>query len=348
MNELLKTFLRPGSHYSAILPYNLAWKLKPRMIHNLANFLNSNPINVFDIGARGADLGEISNLKKYLRYIAFDADQLEAKALETRLKGEFHDLRVYPYFIGSKGKSTQFNIYYEPGQSSVYNPAPRYRGLFGGEKFGIAKKINIREVTLDNLAKAEKLQPPDLLKIDTQGSELSILKAAPKIIDQTLLLEVECELIEMYEGQPLMHHVCDELYRHGFEILYINRVFANRSSYDGAARGQIIFCDVLFGRREDKLLHIPIERLAKYAILLANYGHIDFAAELWKNHVGIQELIPGLGRIFKKKSHKLLPRKINRILMEGKHLFSKVLLWVLCLRKYNGINMDSDRSWPIR
>jgi FkbM family methyltransferase len=348
MSTLLKTFFRPGSHYSAVLPYNIAWQLPKSIIRTLKTFLAQEPIVVYDIGARDADLGEIANLRENLVYVAFDADRAEADRILAEKKSLFHHLKVFPYFVGEKPGKTLFHIYKSPGQSSVYAPAKRFKAHFGGDDFAIAQSLPVYCTTIDKIVKNEKCPYPDILKIDTQGSELGILKGAAKTLAQTLIVEIECEFIEMYEGQPLFHHICASLYAAGFELFYINRVFANRDGYSGEARGQITFCDALFIRREDKLAGISAERLARFGILLANYGHRDYAYSIWKNNSVVQKLIPGLNPIFKAMAYSKPRRLMRRIFLVWYNFFNKLLLLALYSRRSNKLSMDSDRSWPIR
>ncbi|EEU9512535.1 FkbM family methyltransferase, partial [Escherichia coli] len=42
----------------------------------------------------------------------------------------------------------------------------------------------------------------DLLKIDTQGSELNILVGGEQVLNNTLCIQLEVSFIPLYEGQP--------------------------------------------------------------------------------------------------------------------------------------------------
>ncbi len=43
---------------------------------------------------------------------------------------------------------------------------------------------------------------PDLIKIDTQGSELDILKGAQKSLEKCKLIYLECPIMEYNQGAP--------------------------------------------------------------------------------------------------------------------------------------------------
>ena len=59
----------------------------------------------------------------------------------------------------------------------------------------------------------------DLLKLDTQGNELDILKSLGHRINDVQVIKVEVEMVPMYEGQPLFHDVAAYLDSQGFEFV---------------------------------------------------------------------------------------------------------------------------------
>ena len=64
------------------------------------------------------------------------------------------------------------------------------------------KTIVKETITLDEIVEKEKIPLPDFIKIDTQGSELDILKGAQKTIDYCSLIYLECPFIEYNQNAP--------------------------------------------------------------------------------------------------------------------------------------------------
>ena len=56
--------------------------------------------------------------------------------------------------------------------------------------------------TLDNIVKKEKLPKPNFVKIDTQGSEIDILKGGKKTISNCSVVYLECPIINYNLGAP--------------------------------------------------------------------------------------------------------------------------------------------------
>jgi len=171
-----------------------------------------------------------------------------------------------------------------------------------------------------------------------------LAKAAAGYTDAAFVAASGSEFIEMYEGQYLFHDMSKFLYDNGYELLYLNRFFHNRSNYNGEARGQIIWGDALFGRREDKLDGFSDDQIAKYVILLINYGHLDFAHYLIQKYKHIENLIPK-AKLYFKFYKKSFFNYLKRVIY---FQYDKILYLLIHLRKTNKNNYDHDRNWPIR
>ena len=62
--------------------------------------------------------------------------------------------------------------------SSTYAMNTEYTRAFGDPSEGLDRTVRLQAVPSDDVAAKEKLEPPDLRKIDTQGSELDILRGS--------------------------------------------------------------------------------------------------------------------------------------------------------------------------
>ncbi|MBU3917299.1 FkbM family methyltransferase [bacterium] len=337
---LLKALFKHWNHYPSVLPYNLNWMIKLRKEEK--EFLSLNPIVFYDIGARGSAPEELIPFYSNLEYYAFDADVVECNRLNT-LPNSYSKFTALPYFVGGNIKREVFNLYRERSHSSVFKPGTRYKELFSGDGFAVDKEVKIESITMDEIYAKEASDLPDFIKLDTQGSELEILQASKSVLQAACLIEVEVEFLEVYDGQPLFHDVAKFMNDNGFELLCLSRAIGQRSQiFNGPSRGQVIFGDTLFGRREDFMQDIEISRMIKYVLLLINYGCIDFAYHLIKLFPNIKVELPSIGRYFKKNNHGSF---IKRMLISQ---FDKLLMMMLHFRKYNQLEIDSDRSWPFR
>jgi FkbM family methyltransferase len=94
---------------------------------------------------------------------------------------------------------------------------------------------------LDSLAEERGWPLPDFIKLDTQGSELDILRGAPRCLAHARGLQIECNILDYNEGAPLLPEVIGFMDAAGFRPYDITQLHFNRS-------GQLLQLDMLFLR----------------------------------------------------------------------------------------------------
>ena len=82
------------------------------------------------------------------------------------------------------------------------------------------------------------IQEVDFIKIDTQGSELSILKGSTDSLKNAIGLEIEVEFVDIYENQPLFNEVDSFVRKMDFELLQLTTYFNLTCSRPSAKRSR--------------------------------------------------------------------------------------------------------------
>lgn len=102
----------------------------------------------------------------------------------------------------------------ESGMTSLLEPEPNALAFFNGfTNFGsIDRTIDVPTRRLDDL----ELAAPDLLKLDIQGAELTVLRHGIQKLASTLMIQVEVSFIPLYLGQPPVGEVDTWLRAQGF------------------------------------------------------------------------------------------------------------------------------------
>ena len=115
--------------------------------------------------------------------------------------------------------------------------------------------------TLDNVFQKSTLEGggevinPDFVKLDTQGTELYILKGMQHTLTRSIFgVEVEVEFIEMYLDQPLFNKVDSFMRERGFHLFDLKKYYWQRKcgiGFDGNHKGQLVHGDALYFRNTD-------------------------------------------------------------------------------------------------
>jgi len=337
--RLLKAIWNHPDIYSAELPYNLNWA-RP-LGGDAVALLKKSPLVVCDVGARGGAPLELEPFFEGIDYIAFDADAAECARL-AKVPHPHASARMFPYFITDRARPVTFRIFKQPGQSSEYLPDKAYVETLADDGFAVESEVTLEGKSLDEVRALEKLPQPDFLKLDTQGSEASILDGTAETVKAISMMEIEIEFLRGYEGQAMAADVLQRLERIGFEPLYLNRVTERRRDFRSRpGRGQLVFGDILAGRRLQDVVAWPVERQAKYALLLANYGFLGHARELLGRTPAIRTLLPEFSaRIESYRIPGRIARAWNRFL-------EKTIVLALYLRGGQRGGYESDRGWPV-
>jgi FkbM family methyltransferase len=104
------------------------------------------------------------------------------------------------------------------------------------------EELEVRVSTVDEQVH-DRLRETDrpFLKIDTQGTELSVLRGAEATLPHAVGVLVELSFVELYEGQALFAEIVDWLAARNFLLLAMAPAFSDRRT------GQLLQVDGLFG-----------------------------------------------------------------------------------------------------
>ena len=256
---------------------------------NLGEFLGRTipTIQILDVGAMSA------GQERYHPLVA--AGLAEVTGFEpnpaeyARLQGRKGPYRYLPYFLGS-GQPAIFHLTRYPGCSSLLTPDPKVIDMFmtigcadPGGNFHVKSTQTVETVRMDDIRPALTV---DFLKLDTQGSELDIMRHGTSTLAMTLVIECEVEFIPMYRDQPLFGDV---------QCFLRDRGFALHKLVDVAGRpfrpftppnpflpmSQLLWADAIFVRDFTRLDAYGDDDLLKaVAILDVVYCSYDLAALL--------------------------------------------------------------------
>jgi FkbM family methyltransferase len=170
------------------------------LFYYLENSLISfNLETVYDIGA--SDGSFTNNISQYLhedtKYHLFEP--YEYPEIEVDVDHQWH--KVY---LSDRERKVDFYINDEFHTGNSY-----YRE--DTEAFDKIEPVEVTTISLDKYVAENNLPLPDLMKIDTQGSELDILKGAEYCLKNASVLILELPLIPYNLGSPNIAEIIDYL-----------------------------------------------------------------------------------------------------------------------------------------
>jgi FkbM family methyltransferase len=173
---------------------------------------------VIDAGCRWGFAQAWERLGAHATIIGFDPDEAECARLRESYQSA-PQVRVVAQGLGAAPGDAVLHITEDPGGCSllpsVADVVERHPGLAGGRVTGTA---DVSVVTLDGWLAADGIERVDVLKIDTQGSELGILQGARRALTTVRAIEVEVEFNALYVDVPLFADIDHFLREHGFVL----------------------------------------------------------------------------------------------------------------------------------
>jgi FkbM family methyltransferase len=206
---------------------------------------------VVDIGCRWGFAEKFIADKGLFRVYGFDPDIEECRRLSRRYEQD--TVSIVPVALaGTAGNRTLF-ITQEPACSSLLPPDPNltenYPALHCAQH---VSSIEVETTTLDNWAAENTVHVVDYIKVDTQGTELEILKGGINVLRNVRCLEVEVEFNPIYLGQPVFSDVDRFLRDQGFVLWKLtNQVHYSRDGSPEESLGE----DTIFYDEKHQVRH---------------------------------------------------------------------------------------------
>jgi len=276
-------------------------------LKKISYLLNKNlnqKFTLLDIGAANGANGRWNIVSDKLSTILVEPHKESAKNL--KLEG----LEVIESVLHSEDdKEIKFYNTRKPMCSSFYRPNFNHLKNFSDkERFEIISEDTFNSKSLDT--EILKFTQPNFIKIDTEGSELDILKGSKNTLLNVFGLEVECSFHQLREGQPLFEEI--RSYLKDFDFVFIDFVSMIKWEKDNFGfSGQPQITDVLFLKNEETIIkkfkkkEISLDDLTNYLVILITYERIDILKYVYKKTEISLKFIEEIIKILEMKKNKL-------------------------------------------
>ena len=260
--------------------------------------------NLLDIGAADGANDKWNLIKNKINTILVEPHKESAKKLKDR------GFNVIESVLHSEdNKEVIFYNTKKPLCSSFYKPNFNHLEKFSeADRFKIVSENVFISKSLDSEIKS--FDQPDFIKIDTEGSELDILKGSNKTLSKVFGLEVECSFYQLRENQPLFEEVRYYLEKFDFVFIdFVSMIRWEKDNYNFSGQPQIT--DALFLKNEEMIINkfkrndISIDELVSYFVILITYERVDILKYVYKNIDISLEYIEDIIETLEKKKNKL-------------------------------------------
>lgn len=190
--------------------------------------------------------------------------------------------RYLPHAVGD-GSEHELKVCRAEGMSSLLEPNPAALRLFD-YLAQCAEVIERRRIQTHRLDDIPEIEAVDLLKMDVQGSELSVLQNGRERLANCAVIQLEVSFVPLYTGQPPIGVLDSELRSMGFMPHCVsgakNWIIAPCVMDNDPRRpmNQIIEADLVYVRDLTNAEAIPDQVLGHLALLAHGcYGSVDLA-----------------------------------------------------------------------
>ena len=197
--------------------------------------------NIFDVGAFNGLDGLILAIKNPESMVhAFEANpnlikeiKINKKKIELFKKIKIKNYKINNYAVSNKNSFLKFNIAKNPTVSSLNEFSNNLDTTWPGYREAhctVVKKIKVKSITLEKYCNDNKINIINYLHIDTQGSDLKVLKGLKKKIKivQKGVLEAALNLKNsLYKKNHTIKEAKFFLMKNKFKILNIEDVDEN-------------------------------------------------------------------------------------------------------------------------
>lgn len=188
---------------------------------------------VFDVGANeGQTVRKFRQVFPTCTVYSFEPSPTTFATLQANSR-HFADVHVWNCGMGSAPGVLRF---FENEQSELSSFLP-----LGAEGWGaVVDDIEVPVDTVDNFCEQHNIDCIDILKIDTQGFDVEVLKGAGRLLSERKigLVFTEITIAELYQGAPPIEQLFACMRYHGYQL-----VTFYRTSY---RKGFAVSTDALF------------------------------------------------------------------------------------------------------
>jgi FkbM family methyltransferase len=205
-------------------------------------------ITFVDVGANtGQTIDLVKKDFKNTKIYSFEPTPELVKQLSDKYKDDKRVIISENALADFEGEAKFYTSTYSPTNSMLVPDVDLYTEIHSDRVDDLKnlKEITVPVTTLNNWYKTNNVtEYLDVIKIDTQGTELQVLKGADELLkDKIKIIVLEVQFVNFYKGSPPYYKIFEFLYENEFNLLdFFNTMRLNKL--------EIIESDLIFFKRD--------------------------------------------------------------------------------------------------
>ncbi len=183
---------------------------------------------IIDVGANDGWFAKVVYrfLGKETSVISFEPLKSMSQKLQV-VASHFKHYKYESYALGSTNGVVEITEYSTSGLSSLKEIAPSYQYNQEHYLMNPICKYPVNVVTLDWYLEENHIENPIILKVDTQGFEMEVLKGAAKALSSGKIKAVIIEVmtIQKYSSSALYNDIFDLLHSYGYVLFDLHQSY---------------------------------------------------------------------------------------------------------------------------
>jgi FkbM family methyltransferase len=181
---------------------------------------------IVDIGAnRGQFAIFARNCFPQCRIVSFEPLDQPARIYDSLFRNDTKT-RLVRAAVGTERSSLLMNVTAKDDSSSLLNIGKLQTQAFGTV---VVDTLEVPCGPLSDYLRHDDLGQKNLLKVDTQGSELQVLRGAEGLLDRFSAIYCELSFVELYVGQSLASEVIAYLFHRQFNLVGVYNITSGRN-----------------------------------------------------------------------------------------------------------------------
>lgn len=196
--------------------------------------------------AKGTETARLAELFPHATVYAFEPHPTAFARLQSRF-GHASRVKLFPVAISDAPGTADLHISAKPTQTSLLRASD--------PKMVTVASTRVEVTTVERLIAEGRMDPPQVVKLDLQGSELRALKGIGPAIRDVLAVLTEVSFRSRYAEGCLYHEVASELDKHDLRLFRLSDLHAHHSGAWTRADALFLRADILealFRRETDR------------------------------------------------------------------------------------------------